>query len=61
MSEVKETGWFRGAGGAVWEMDLPLGENYLYQVGKGELTRVNEDGTPYTQAPAKAEPAAKTK
>lgn len=44
----KETGHFRGAGGAVFEMDLPLAEPYQYQANRGQLVRVNPDGSPYT-------------
>lgn len=43
----RETGWFRGAGGVTWQMDLPLPENMADQLLKGYLTRVNEDGSPY--------------
>lgn len=42
-----ETGFFRGAGGAVLELALPLSENMRNQEIRGELRRVNEDGTPY--------------
>lgn len=41
-------GYFRGAGGTVWPMDLPLRELYGNQLTKGELVRVNEDGSPWT-------------
>lgn len=42
------TGFFRGSGGAVMEMDLPLPEVYADQVTRGYLKRVNADGTPWT-------------
>ena len=42
-----ETGFFRGSGGAVFEFALPLTDVQQYQLGRGELTRVNEDGSPY--------------
>lgn len=45
----RETGWFRGAGGVVWQMDLPLPENMADQLTKGYLTRVNDDGSPYVE------------
>lgn len=45
----RETGWFRGSGGSVWEMDLPLTEAMAEQLLKGYLTRVNEDGTQYAE------------
>jgi hypothetical protein len=43
-----KSGYFRGAGGTVWEMDLPLKELYGHQLSKGELVRVNSDGSPWT-------------
>jgi len=43
----KETGFFRGEGGAIFEMDLPLSEPLQYQLTRGQLRQVNEDGTPY--------------
>jgi hypothetical protein len=43
-----QSGHFRGAGGTVWEMDLPLRELYGQQLAKGELVRVNADGSPWT-------------
>lgn len=44
---MAETGFFRGAGGVVFEMDLPLPEVYADQVTKQLLVRVNSDGSPY--------------
>lgn len=41
-------GYFRGAGGTIWPMGLPLPELYGGQLAKGELVRVNEDGSPWT-------------
>jgi hypothetical protein len=46
--DTPEVGYFRGAGGTVWPMDLPLKELYGQQLAKGELVRVNEDGSPWT-------------
>lgn len=54
----KETAHFKGAGGAVFEMDLPLAEPYQYQAARGQLVRVNPDGTPYTGADEPTRPAA---
>jgi hypothetical protein len=51
----RETAWFRGDGGGIWPMDLPLPEHMAEQLTKGYLTRVNEDGTPYE--PPSPEPA----
>jgi hypothetical protein len=42
-----KTAYFKGAGGAVFEMRLPLPEPYAEQVTKGTLRRVNPDGSPY--------------
>ena len=44
MSE--ESGFFRGAGGVIWEMGLPLREDMREQLTRGYLSRVNEDGSP---------------
>ena len=40
-----ESGFFRGAGGAIWEMRLPLSGDMAEQLVKGYLIRVNEDGS----------------
>lgn len=56
MGEVKETGFFRGEGGVVTEMDLPLKEVMQDKVTRGTLRRVNEDGTPWAD-PALPDPA----
>ncbi|WP_242882591.1 hypothetical protein [Actinomadura litoris] len=50
-----ETGWFRGTGGALWRIALPLNEDMAAALAIGQLVRVNHDGTPYT-APATAAP-----
>lgn len=53
------TGFFRGSGGVVHEMTLPLAEVYADQVTRGQLTRVNPDGSPFTgEADGAAEGAA---
>lgn len=54
----RETGWFRGAGGVTWEMNLPLAEGMADQLTKGYLTRVNADGSPYAEPAAAGEPPA---
>jgi hypothetical protein len=43
------TGYFRGEGGGIHAMDLPLPEVMHQKLTKGYLQRVNEDGTPYTE------------
>lgn len=45
---MAESAFFRGEGGAVWEMDLPLSEDMQVQLIKGRLLRVNRDGSAYT-------------
>ncbi|MEU7831384.1 hypothetical protein [Nonomuraea sp. NPDC049129] len=47
-----DSGYFRGAGGVVWEMKLPLSGDMAEQLIKGYLTRVNADGTDYVQPDA---------
>lgn len=42
-----ETGFFRGAGSGIFELPLPLAENFAYQAERGQLVRVNADGSPY--------------
>jgi hypothetical protein len=49
-----KTAYFKGAGGAVFEMRLPLTEPYAEQVTKGTLRRVNPDGSPYAAREAEA-------
>lgn len=44
---MAETGFFRGAGGSVFELDLPLSEVLHDQHVRGQLVRVNKDGSPY--------------
>jgi len=56
-----EVGWFRTPGGLLLDLHLPLGENLANQVVRGELRRVNPDGTDYeaaAQKPAAPKPNA---
>ncbi|MFD5711329.1 hypothetical protein ACFWHW_13180 [Streptomyces pharetrae] len=53
---MAETGFFRGEGGHVWEMNLPLGEAHARRVQEGALVRVNEDGSTYTEPAAPSRP-----
>jgi hypothetical protein len=46
---MTETAFFRGEGGHVWEMDLPLGEQHARAHKEGRLVRVNEDGSPFEE------------
>lgn len=52
-----ETAFFRGEGGAVFAMDLPLPEHMQEKLTKGYLTRVNADGSAWVEPPS-PEPAA---
>lgn len=53
---TKETGFFLGAGGSVFEMDLPLPEVMQDQVTRRQLVRVaNADGAPYVEPAAETE------
>lgn len=49
---MAEVGYFRGEGGKVWTMDLPLPLDIARQVQNDTLVRVNKDGTHYVEAPA---------
>lgn len=53
---VEETGFFKGEGGVVWEMTLPLPETQAEKVTKGYLVRVNADGSPYVDPEAQENP-----
>ncbi|WP_439377481.1 hypothetical protein [Amycolatopsis lexingtonensis] len=46
--------WLKGEGGSVRKYGEPLHKTIAERVTKGEITRVNEDGTPYVEG---AEPA----
>jgi hypothetical protein len=43
---MSEVGKFRGAGGAVIDLPLPLAENFAQQVTRGELVRVDLEDRP---------------
>lgn len=45
--EDEEIVFMRGPSGVIWPMGLPLSEPIAEQAAKGELTRVNEDGSFY--------------
>lgn len=52
-------GRYRGAGGAVFEMDEPLNENMQRQVDRGELVPVDADGAQIDGGPpSQPKPAA---
>lgn len=48
---MAETIHVRGEGGTVIAMDLPLPEPIAQRLTKGQLQRVNEDGSLYTDSP----------
>lgn len=41
--------YYRGTGGVIWPMQPPLPKPIQRQVTKGELRRVNQDGSPYRE------------
>lgn len=47
---MAETIHVRGEGGMVIAMSYPLGEGIEKRLTRGELRRVNEDGSPYQEA-----------
>ena len=52
-----ETGFFRGEGGTIHEMDLPLGEIMQGKLTLGYLKRVNADGSDWVEPGSEVEPA----
>lgn len=44
---MAETIYVRGEGGAIFAMDLPLPEAIADRLAKGQIKRVNRDGSPY--------------
>lgn len=50
------TAFFRGEGGHVWEMDLPLREQHARDLKEGRLVQVNRDGSDYTEPSREDEP-----
>ncbi|WP_046507100.1 hypothetical protein [Streptomyces odonnellii] len=57
---MAETIYVRGEGGMVFAMDLPLPESIAERLERGQLVRVNADGSPYYGAPAPAQGSALT-
>jgi hypothetical protein len=41
--------WIRGENGVVHQMDLPLSPHIQHRLNTGDLVRVNEDGSPWTE------------
>ncbi|MFD9905628.1 hypothetical protein [Streptomyces sp. NPDC059063] len=52
---MAETIYLRGEGGGIHAMDLPLHESIQQRLERGQLRRVNADGTPLTAPPAPAD------
>ena len=59
-ADEREFGYFRGEGGTVFRLDLPVHETISERIAKKEIHRVNEDGTPYVEADPEAESAPAT-
>jgi len=61
-AEGPEVALFRSESGQLIHMDLPLPEHMADKVAKGQLVRVNDDGTPYAgeaSGPAEGAPPSK--
>ena len=52
---MAETIYVRGEGGAIFVMDLPLPEAIADRLDKGQIKRVDSDGSPYSGAGRAAE------
>ncbi|MFE4919005.1 hypothetical protein [Streptomyces sp. NPDC056661] len=53
---MAETAFFRGEGGAVWEMDLPLGSAHQRDVELGRLIQVDPEGSAFTEPATEPDP-----
>jgi len=56
-ADEREYGYFRGEGGTVFRLDLPVHETIAERIAKKEIHRVNEDGSPFVEAEPEAAPA----
>jgi len=56
-ADERDYGYFRGEGGTVFRLDLPVHETIAERIAKKEIHRVNEDGTPFVEAEPEAAPA----
>ncbi|MFE9765113.1 hypothetical protein ACFYPC_11360 [Streptomyces sp. NPDC005808] len=54
---MTETIYIRGEGGGIHAMDLPLHESVEQRLARGQLTRVNQDGSSYTDGTTEAGPS----
>ena len=54
-ADEREYGYFRGEGGTVFRLDLPVHETIAERIAKREIHRVNEDGSPFVEAEPEAE------
>jgi hypothetical protein len=48
---MADRAWIRGENGLILQMDLPLPDAFATRLARGEITRVNEDGTPWEEEP----------
>jgi hypothetical protein len=48
---MADTAFYRGEGGYVWEMSLPLSAQHSRDEQEGRLVQVNQDGSPFTGEP----------
>lgn len=55
---MADTIYVRGEGGTVFEMDLPLPSGAAQRLERGDMQRVNADGTPYTEPVKDVDPFA---
>ena len=58
---MAETIYLRGEGGYVHAFDLPLPDPIADRLGRGEIVRVNKDGSAYVEVPAEKPPTPKEK
>jgi hypothetical protein len=56
-ADERDYGYFRGEGGTVFRLDLPVHETIAERIAKREIHRVNEDGSPFVEAEPEAAPA----
>ncbi|MFZ3494619.1 hypothetical protein ACODT5_15570 [Streptomyces sp. 5.8] len=54
---MAETIYLRGEGGAIHAMDLPLHESIADRYARGQLVRVHQDGSPFTEGLTARAPA----
>jgi hypothetical protein len=55
---MAEQMWIRGENGTLNVFDVPLPPGIQHRLDRGDLVRVNEDGSPWTEPDDEPEPAA---